>query len=105
MNVWMDGCPVRDLYLWPDGRSVKNGLRGGLGSCAMVCALHVMTLLLRCKRLGVGRPIILEAKTINIKQFNNYGEDYHVGRLCKQFITTHIYGSLTLTLSQSLMFS
>lgn len=33
----------------------KKGLRG---SCAIVCALRLVGLLLRSDRLGVGRPVI-----------------------------------------------
>lgn len=38
----------------PDGSSVKNRLRGCRRSCAMVCALRVMALLLRSERLEGG---------------------------------------------------
>lgn len=40
---------------------MKNGLRGCLGSCAMMLALRVMALLLSSEKLRVGRPIVLEA--------------------------------------------
>ena len=40
---------------------MKYGLRGWLGACAMILALRAMALLLRSERLGVGRPMILDA--------------------------------------------
>ena len=42
---------IRVLYLRPDGSNVKYGLRGWLGSCAMILALRAMALLLRSERL------------------------------------------------------
>lgn len=45
-----------DLYLQPDRSSVRDELMGVAG----VGALHVMVLLLRSKRLGLGRPMVLE---------------------------------------------
>ena len=42
------------LYLRLDGSRIKKWLRGWVGSCAMVCALFLVSLLLRSDRLGVG---------------------------------------------------
>lgn len=53
---------------------MKNGLRGCLGSFSMVCALHVVALLLRSERLEAGRPIILEALCV---MFAPTGGSYH----------------------------
>lgn len=52
---------TRDLYLPPAGNSVKNWLRGCLGSCATIRALLEMAMLLRDERLGMGRPTTLLA--------------------------------------------
>lgn len=52
---------IRDLYLQSDGSRVKHELRGCLGSCVRVSALRVMAVSVRAGRLGVQRPIILEA--------------------------------------------
>lgn len=41
---------------------MKDELRGWLGSCAILCALHVISLLLRSERLAVGRLLIYMQK-------------------------------------------
>lgn len=40
---------------------MKDEFRQELGLCAILCALHVMALLFGSERLGVWRPMILEA--------------------------------------------
>ena len=55
------GFLFRDMYLQPDGSSMKNELRRRLGSYAMVFALRAMALVFMSEMLVVGRPIILEA--------------------------------------------
>lgn len=45
----------------PDGNSVKDELRGWLGSCTILHVLRVIALLLRSERSGVGRTMFLEA--------------------------------------------
>ena len=52
---------LRDLYLHPEGSSVKLWLSGWVMSCVIVVAMRAMALLLSSERLGVGSPIILAA--------------------------------------------